>query len=353
MSKKFLVGVGSVTAFNISTGDVLFRSRTILDDSIDITTASEEISGGQGNALQYIYYHSGRFNAKLTEIQFSLNMIGQNVGSSILTGKNIWTEENVTLGAGGVGSVVGTPILTPDVSGSDVYGYVTDAAGITTKVVFSTKQFTLVGGSENDIVCVQYFTLDSSARYVTVNSNFLPSVVRLVIDTQLASSDESSAAGSSIIGKVQVEVPRFQISGSQSISMTASGVAQTPLEGMALSYAGTGGCTGSGYYATITEIIDANNWYDNVGFLAVADDTVTLSAGSPTLTLKVYAVPTNGDAAFVAPVGDLSFTSGTAANITAGLHTGILTRIQAGSSVISISITNKNTVTTQVTATAS
>jgi len=352
MAKKFLVGVGSVTAFNISTGDILFRSRTILDDSIDITTASEEISAGQGNALQYIYYHSGRFSAKLTETQFSLNMIGQNVGSSILTGKNVWTEENVTLGVGGTGTVVGTPILTPDVSGADVFGYVTNAAGVTTKITFSTKDFTLVGGAENDIVCVQYFTLDSAARYVTVNSNFLPSVVRLVIDTQLASSDESSAAGSSIIGKVQVEVPRFQIAGSQSISMTASGVAQTPLEGMALSFAGTGGCNGSGYYATIAEVIDANNWYDNVGFLAIADDTVALTHPS-TSTLTVWAVPTNGDAAFKAPAADLSFTSGTVGTCTVGLHTGIITTVAGGTSVITCVITSKNTVGTTATVTVS
>ena len=352
MAKKFLVGVGAVTAFNISTGDILFRSRTILDDSIDITTASEEISGGPGNALQYIYYHSGRFSAKLTETQFSLNMIGQNVGSSILTGKNVWTEEDVVLGVGGTGSVLGTPILTPDVSGADIYGYVTDSVGTTTKVTFSTKDFTLAGGSEGDIVCVQYFETDSSARYVTVNSNFLPSVVRLVIDTQLASSDESSAAGSSIIGKVQVEVPRFQIAGSQSISMTASGVAQTPLEGMALSFAGTGGCNGSGYYATITEIIDANNWYDNVGFLAISDDTVALTHPA-TSTLQIWAVPTNGDAAFKPPVADLSFTSGTVGTCTVGLHTGIISTVAAGSSIITCVITAKNTVGTTATITVS
>jgi hypothetical protein len=352
MSKKFLVGVGNVTAFNISTGDILFKSKTILDDSIDITTASEEISAGQGNALQYIYYHSGRFNAKLTETQFSLNMIGQNVGASILTGKNIWTEETVTLGAAGAGTVVGTPLLTPDVSGSDIYGYVTDADGTTTKVTFSGSDFTLVTGAENDIVCVQYFALDSAARYVTVNSNFLPSVVRLVIDTQLASSDESSAAGSSIIGKVQVEVPRFQISGSQSISMTASGVAQTPLEGMALSYAGTGGCAGSGHYATITEVVDTSNWYDNVTFLAIADDTIALTHPD-TSTLVVWAVPSNGDSAFIAPVADLSFTSGTVGTCNVGLHTGIITTVAAGSSIITCVITNKNTVGTTATVTVS
>jgi hypothetical protein len=279
MSKRFIVGVANVTAFNISTGDILFKSKTLLDSSIEIQTASEEISGGQGNALQYIYYHSPRLNAKLTDIQFSLNSMAQNVGASILTSKNIWTEETVTLGGGGAGSVTGTPILTPDVGGSDVYGYVTDSEGVTTKVTFSTKSFTLAGGSEGDIVCVQYYALDTAARYINISSNFLPSVVRLVLDAQLASSSESSAAGSSIIGKVQFEIPRFQISGAQSVSMTASGVSNTPIEGMALSYDNVGGCgTGSGIYGTVTEVVDSAHWYDDVLYLAYADDSSRINS---------------------------------------------------------------------------
>jgi hypothetical protein len=271
-------------------------------------------------------------------------MIAQNVGSSILTGKNVWVEEIVTLGSGGTGSVTNTPVLTPDITGSDVFGYVTDADGITTKVTFSTKSFTLAGGAENDVVNVQYFTLDSAARYVTINANFLPSVVRLVIDTQLASSEESSAAGSSIIGKVQVEIPRFQISGGQSISMTSTGVAQTPLEGMALAYGTSGASTG--YYATITEIIDAGNWYDYVFALALVDDTPALTHPATSAPLVVWAIPNNGDAPFIAPNADLDFASGTAGTATIGAHTGIITTAGTGTSVLTITITGKTAVVT-------
>jgi hypothetical protein len=350
MSKKFVVGVANVTALNISTGDVIFKSKTMLDDSITISTSNQEVSGGQGNALQYVYYHSGRLNAKLTDIQFSLNAIAANVGSTIVTGSDVWVEETVILGSGGTGSVVGTPILTPDISGSDVYGYVTDADGLTTKVTFSTKSFTLSGGAENDVVTVQYFADDASARYVKVNANFLPSIVRLILDAQLASSEESSAAGASVIGNVQIEIPRFQIAGSQEISMTSSGVSQTPLEGMALAYNTT--AANSGYYATITEIIDSANWYDNVFALATEDNSIAITHPG-TSTPVIWAIPNNGDAPFRAPVADLSFTSGTTATCTVGLHTGIITSEGSGTSVVSCVITSKNTVTLEINVTVS
>lgn len=350
MSKKFVVGVATVTALNISTGDVIFKSKTMLDDSITISTGNQEVSGGQGNALQYIYYHSGRFNAKLTDVQFSLNAIAANVGSSITTGKDIWTEETVILGSGGTGSVTGTPILTPDVSGSDVYGYVTDSDGVTTKVTFSTKSFTLSGGAENDVVTVQYFANDTAARYVTVNSNFMPSIVRLVLDAQLASSEESSAAGASIIGKCQIEVPRFQIAGSQEISMTSTGVSQTPLEGMALAY-NTNAANG-GYYATIAEVVDANSWYDNVFALATEDNSITITHPG-TSTPIIWAIPNNGDAPFRAPVADLTFSSSVTAKATVGAHTGVITSVAAGDTVVSCYITSKNTVTLAINVTVS
>jgi hypothetical protein len=344
MSKKFLVGVANVSCFDIDSGDLLFKSKTLLDSSIDIQTSSQEVSGGAGNSLQYIYFHSGRFNVKLTDVQFSLNSLAKNVGSSILTSKNIWMEETVILGEGGTGTVLGTPLLTPDVSGTDVYGYVTDKNGTTTKVTFSTKDFTLPGGASGDFVCVQYYALNSAARYVTINSNFLPAVVRMVLDCQLASSDEASAAGASIIGKIQFEIARLQLSGAQAISMTSSGVANTPLEGMALSYAGTGSCANSGIYGTVTEIIDSANWYDRVNMISFADDSISVATGADK-TLEVWAIPNDGGAAFKPPVADLSFTSSDATKATVGLHTGIVHGVGAGSAIVTCAITSKNTVT--------
>ena len=343
MSRKFLVGVARATGFHIETGDMLLKSKTLIDSSIELTTDSTEVSADTGNALNYIYYHTGRLNLSLTETQFSLNMIAQNVGSQVLVGKNVWKEENVTLGDGGDGSVLGTPLLTPDVGGSDIFGYVTDGKGNTTKVVFTGQDFTLAGGQDGDVVCVQYYHNNNAAKYIDINSNFLPSIIRLVLDVFIASTDEASATGSSIIGKAQVEIPRFQLSGAQSISMTSTGVAQTPLSGMALAFGGAGGCIGTDKYATITEIIEGANWYDGITNLSIQNgDGIELEhPGSQ--QLKVWAFSTtSGSPAFLAPLSDLTFTSDNTGKVTVGENTGLVETVEAdGSANVSVIITDK------------
>ena len=53
---------------------------------------------------------------------------------------------------GGAGTVVKTPV--GFLGSSTAYGWVTDVDGITTRVAFTGSNFTLPGGSLNDVVCV-------------------------------------------------------------------------------------------------------------------------------------------------------------------------------------------------------
>lgn len=343
MATKYLCGVADAFGYDAN-DNLLFVSKTMLTDSIEITTDKTEIRAGQGNQLRHVYFHTSAMTGSLEEAQWNLDYIAANMGSSVVTGAGVWKEENVTLGAAGAGSVTETPIATA--SGS-IYGWVTQSDGTVTRVTFTAKDFTLAGGTENEVVCVRYFYTNSAARQITVSGDILPSVVRLVLDAKLFSSDSGTA--SALIGKVLVEVPKFQLDGNQSIELTSSGVSKTSLKGMALS-SFVAGCTGSAY-ATITEVVEAAHWYDNVFALALADDTIALTAGTSPKTMVVYAIPTTGSA-FIAPVADLSFTSGTVGTCTVGLHTGILTFVASGSSVISISITAKSAVTAQATVTA-
>lgn len=349
MSKKFLVGVGQVFAYD-SNENLLFTSKTLSTSGIEVSTSNTEIRGGQGNALQYVYYHTGAMSLNLTDTQYNLGMIAANVGSSIVTNNDIWDSEEVTLGAGGTGSVTnGTPKVTPD-GNTTIYGWVEHGNGTSEKVAFTGSGFTSLLGSENDKVCVRYFRNDSASRSVTVEANFIPSIARIVIDTQLASSN-TDISGASIIGKVQVEVPKAQFSGAQSIEMTSDGVSNTPLTANALAYtSSTGGCSSSGYYAKITEIINSASWYDNVIALAILDNDIDLEVGDPDVTLQVYAVPSSGSSFLVPDYGDLDFASSETDYATVGVHTGVVHAVAAGVSIITATIHDKNTV--QATATA-
>jgi len=346
INKKFVCGVGRT--FNYDSNDnLLWVGKTLLNNSIEISTGSQNINAGQGNALQMVYYHTGQLSLTQEEQQFNLSMIAKTLGSSIVTGANVWEEETVAITAS-AGTILGTPIAT---SSGTIYGWAELSNGTTERFTFSGSDFTLVGQSSGD-VCVRYYKADSAARQVTVNANIIPSIVRTVVEAQMFSGDPNNVSTSTLIGKVLVEVPRLQLDGTATLNLTTTGVSSTPIKGMALASTVVG-CSSSGVYATITEVLDSANWYDNVNILAIQDDTIVISAASPSATVVVWAVPTNGDAAFIAPVADLSFSSGTVGTCTIGLHTGIITRVAAGSSVITVVITDKNTVGTTATVTSS
>lgn len=341
MAKRFLVGVGNVFAYSKATNELLFSSKTMIDTAIEVSTGSTEISGGQGDVLQYIYFHSPRLNLTLTETQFNLGMIASNVGSSIVTGANVWTEENVAI-TSNAGTVNGTPLVTPDATGT-IYGWVTDNDGNTQRVTFSGQSFTTIGLADQT-VCVRFYANDSSARQVVIPANFVPANVRLVIEAQLASSDTGSISGSSIIGKTEFSIDSAQLSGAQTISMTSAGVANTPLQATALASSnGVAGCSGSGVYGSITEILTNANWYDNVNIITMIPDPVAISAGSPTQQMTVWAIPTVGSAFVVPDYSDLTFGTDDAGVCTIDAN-GLVTRVGAGSTLVSVEITAKPSV---------
>lgn len=337
--KKFVAGVGKTYNYD-SNDNLLWVGKTLLNSSIEISTGSEQVRAGQGNQLHMVYYHSGEMSITQEEQQFNLSMIAKTIGSSVVTGANVWEEETVTLTAG-AGTVTGTPIAT---SSGAIYGWAELSDGTTERFTFSGSNFNLTGQSTGNVV-VRYYENNTSARQITVNANIIPSVVRTVIEAQMFSGDPSDVSTSTLIGKVLIEVPKLQLSGTATLNLTTTGVSSTPLNGMALA-------DNSGNYATITEVVNNFNWYDNVTMLAIADDTIELTHPD-TETLVVWAIPTNGDAPFIAPVADLSFTSGTTATCNVGLHTGLITTVASGTSIITCVITNKNTVGTTANVTVS
>ena len=130
--KKFLAGVGKLYAYN-SNDDLLFSSKTQIDNSIDITTSNQEIRAGEGAPLVYNYVHSSGMTIKATESQFDLEMIASNIGADLVTGASVWTDETVTITAN-AGSVTGTPIAT---SSGYIYGWASLSDGTTEKFTFS------------------------------------------------------------------------------------------------------------------------------------------------------------------------------------------------------------------------
>lgn len=337
MSRQFLAGAASVDMF---VGDQLIgTANTLIDSSISIGSTAEDVRGGDGARLLGKYYHTSTFDITLTDVLFKLEYLAFQTGSVIEQIADVFESEQVTLTAGGNGTITGTPV---DYQGNGTIGWVAKPGSDTyTKVTFATKSFNVPGADEGDIYCVKYLTSDTAARKITISSNIIPSEITLVMTANLyraGGRGQNDISSSSKVGTVQVLVPRFLFNGTQEISMTSTGVANSPISGSALDNP-SADCSNGGYYAIITERLTGANWYDNVFALAVADSDIELTAPSGTQTLSVYALPVTGSA-FIPPYSDLTFTSGADGTATV-TQAGVVTGVAAGDTTITISIKNK------------
>jgi hypothetical protein len=324
MAKKFLFSVADVYFYKTNSNELIFQSKTLVDSSIEATIQNEDARAGKGNVLQFIYYHSSELNVTLTEQQFNMQMLAPSIGANLITGEIIQVEEVITLGVGGTGTVTkGTPVNSKYVTGASVKGSLTTAVGATEEITFTGTNFTYASGAENDKVTVAYNILSSSTKSITVNSNMIPSVGRLVMKAQLGSSESGVAdSTSSVIGEVEIEIPSLQLNPSGiGMSMTASGISQSQLTGRALAFTIPGEATSS--YATIKETIYGANAYDNAKAIVITNSDITM-ANSASTTLNVLVVPYVG-VPFKPDYNDVSFTSGTPATAAVGLHTGVVT----------------------------
>jgi hypothetical protein len=342
--RKFLTSVADVYGYDMN-DQLVLTAKTLLDSSIEVSLGSAPVRAGRGNQLQYIYYHTSEMKFTLTDAQWNLALLGQAVGDSPSpSGYNYYTQEDVVM-SGSTGSVSGSPLA---YSGTTIYGWATNPTGDTQRVTFTGKNFT-VSGSVAGTWCVRYYqTKVLGGDGITIRANMIPKVVKLVMETQLNSSDISTNK----IGIVQIIVPSCQLSGAFTISMKADGVSNTPLTGTALAYnESVAGCASNPYYAKLIEVIDAGNWYDNVIALAIEGGDFALSVGA-SRPLSVWAV-TSGGGSNVVSNSLLTFTSGSPAKATVGANTGIVTGVSAGTALISAVITAKPTVEASATVTVS
>jgi hypothetical protein len=224
-TRKFMTSVADVYGYDES-DNLVFTSKTLLNSAMEVTLGSTEVRGGRGNALLYTYYHTGAMTVNLEETQFNLAFLAAAVGQNIVTGNSIYTEETITLGAAGTGTVLGTPLA---IQGTALYGWVSQLDGTIERVTFTGKTFPSSTGASGDVVCVRYYATDAASRSVNIPSNAIPKIVRLVMEAQLNSSDVATNK----IGKVQIIVPKFSLTGAFTLSLASDGVSNTPLSGVA------------------------------------------------------------------------------------------------------------------------
>jgi hypothetical protein len=94
------------------------------------------------------------------------------------------------------------------------------------------------------------------------------------------------------------------------------------------------------------------HWYDSVDTITVAGGDFGITAGTSPKTLTPVAIVSTSGFSFIPPTADLTWASATGAKMTIGANTGIVTWVATGTSVISVLITAKAAVISEVLGTA-
>ena len=333
--KAFLANV--MDAYVYAGDQLLFTSKALTDSSISIGITAEEVRGGKGNKLIGRYFHDSSFGLTLQDALFELGYIAHNVGSQVVSGTSgMLTEEQITATGSGALTVSGTPydflslgtigwIAKP---GSDEWSTFTFSGSSATGV-------TLADGSaiiEGDAYCVKYMG-EAPCDEVVISADFVPDEVTVILKGDLyKASKGNDVSTSSIIGHIEVDVPRFQLEGSMDISLSSSGAAQIPFSGQAL-VTMEESCEGGGYYAVVKEFETSANWYDNlVAFALEGSDSISIVKDT-TKKLNIYGIYSNGSAKLIKS-SNLKFTATSGAGT---VSDGVLTAADtAGTGTITV-----------------
>ena len=279
----FIAGVGNATLFD---GERLVASaNTLIDSGITIGLSFEDIRAGQGNKLYGRYAHTSTFDLKLTDAMFNLEYLAMNTGSDISLGGDVMVDEELTSTAKKI-TLSKTAVA---ISGSKVYAYAKKSGTDNVYDKYAVAQDNSIEVPADGTYCIRYMYTNDLASKMVVKANFIPKTLTLILEANLYSGGSCDIETSTLAGKVTIKVPRFMLNGSQELSLTASGVANTSIEGTALA-SGCAGCSGDGVYAEIIQVM-ANRTLEN-GFTGiVVEDAVREASKGDKLELNVYACP--------------------------------------------------------------
>lgn len=340
MDKYVLAGVGTIRAFTQSSTlpELIFTSKTLQENSISIEVSSEDVRGGLSNPLLSRYFHDSLMSATITDALFNLQYLALNVGGNITIGGSSLVTESVTTTVANQITIAGTPVA---------FGTAGTVGFYTIEGQEDYKSISFVGKTANvsnlpigSKVCVTYNTNDDAMQTFTVPSAIIPSEVHLEMTYPLFAGGitNQTLSTSSQVGELIVDIPRFQLSGSTTLSMTASGVSNSSLSGQALASYTTANCSDMGMYGTVKMKIYGKNWSEDLESMAVDGAEISMNTDEK-LTLKVVGIFSGGITG-VLNNSNLTFTSGTQAIATVS-NVGEVEAKQAGTTIIEITATDK------------
>lgn len=306
MANYILGGVMNAEAFVERDGKLehYFSAKTLTDSTVNISVTSEEIRGGEGAQLLGRFFHTSNFGVNLTDALFDFKYLEAQIGSDIeLADAEYIYEDTITL-TSGAGKLSKEPAvlfgseqnICVDAAHNRI-AWIKDCDG-NYVTVYPTgenaqSQINITGVELADgTYCVKYPITQEGCRQVLVKAMYQPKEFKLVLTGNLFAGSSCSIANSSKVGKLVIEIPRFQLDGSVDLGLNMSSAATIALNGFAL--ASGCGC-GDAQYAKMSEILDGDQYQGyttitvaNKDDLHVGDVLKVYAAGAKKLPKRYY-----------------------------------------------------------------
>lgn len=339
---QFLAGVGRALLFD---GDSLIGvAKTLTESTFNFSISSEEIRGGQANALFGKYFHDSNLAITLTDAMFKLEYLAANLGVDISMGGLSVYESPAAGEVAGAGGAITLTTAPTAVNGSLLAWYKkpSETYWNVTTIVESGSSYSIVpdGALQNDVYCVKYFYQNENARSIIINTQYVPKTLHLVIMNDLFSGDASDIGSATRYGRIITDIPSFQLDGNQDLNLTATSAATISLTGNALGVESGTSCEEFPYYGTMTEEIFGTSWKDEVIALAIENSDLELET-SETEKLIIRVVYGGSVASQRKDNSNFTFAveSGTSATVSNSTGTeGVVTASSSGDTVISATL---------------
>lgn len=335
----YLAGIG--TALLFKGNDLIGVAKTLTESAFNFAITAEDIRGGKSNGLLGRYFHDSTLTATLTDAMFDLNYIALSLGVNVESGGLSVKEEELKVGADNTVTTTETPVA---FDGTMIGWYKKPTDTDWTIGTIAGNKMTITGGAQEAVYCVKYFYQNANAKSITIKSQYVPATLHVVVLTDLYSGKVGTQSDATRYGRLIVDIPQFQLDGSQDLSLTATSAATVSLSGQALAVLDGATCEDDPYYGTMTEEIYGAKWQDDVIALAIENADIEL-AKSGTEALIVRAVYGKGMASQRKDNSNFNFTkvaspAATATGVTVSTDGVVSAGTVDGAAVIEVTLKN-------------
>lgn len=354
----FTKGIAYGEFFDVNTGNLLGYSPYVTDYGLNGTKNDGDVEGGIGNQLIISLPDTSRLEVTARSADSALNNMALTVGAQLAGNGIIETMTAIVAN----GAQLQLPNAVAPYGAENALCYVLTSTGTDKAAVEagSGQAYQVVNGViqgfaaiAGNTYCVKYFLRNSSADELTIPALFQPAVVRAHFAVNVYSQKGGDAMTGSLVKIRHYYFPRYQFNAALQVTESQTTPGTTDLSGRCLTYQQAleaGVCANennAAYGFIVDEIVGSDTStakVEGIYFIGVGGG-ISMTTGETLAVPVKYDV--NGVLTDISDMSKVAFTSSTPA--TASFkedNSNVLTANAAGTTEITVSVTNSATNTT-------